>query len=116
MQQGLIEESEFYERIMAKVASAKRYDDAMSFTQMSTNILQEPYKANYANVYEKGTLINMALGILIREKSGGEKGVLWLMKELSKKYGRETPFEDDALMDEIIAMTYPEVGVFLISM
>lgn len=112
IQQGLITEAEFFERLMDKVANAKAYDDSMSFTEMSTNILEEPYAANYANVYEKGTLINLALDILIREKSGGEKGVLWLMKELSKKYGKETPFDDNTLIDEIVAMTYPEVGTF----
>lgn len=112
VQQGLIEEIEFYERIMDKVANARTYDDNMSFTEMSQNILEPPYEANYANVYEKGTLINMALDILLREKSGGEIGVLWLMKELSKKYGTDTPFNDDDLIPEIVAMTYPEVGVF----
>ncbi len=112
IQQGLIKESEFYKRIMDKVANAKSFDDTMSFTRMSANILDEPYEDNYANVYEKGALINMALDILIREKSEGERGVLWLMKELSKKYGKDTPFEDDMLIDEIVAMTYPEVGVF----
>lgn len=112
IQQGLITEAEFFERLMDKVANAKAYDDSMSFTEMSANILGEPYAANYANVYEKGTLINLALDILIREKSGGEKGVLWLMKELSKKYGKETPFDDNSLIDEIVALTYPEVGSF----
>jgi len=34
------------------------------------------------------------------------------MKELSEKYGDMTPFEDDALIDEIVAMTYPEVRTF----
>lgn len=112
VQQGLIEEVDFYERLMDKVANARTYDDNMSFTEMSENILEPPYESNYANVYEKGTLINMALDILLREKSGGEKGVLWLMKELSKKYGTDTPFNDDDLIPEIVSMTYPEVGVF----
>jgi len=112
IQQGLIGEAEFYERIMGKVANAKTYDEDMSFTVMSENILEAPYEANFGNVYEKGTLINMALDILIREKSGGEKGVLWLMKALSQKYGKDTPFEDNSLIPEIVAMTYPEVGTF----
>lgn len=34
------------------------------------------------------------------------------MKELSNKYGDMTPFEDDVLIDEIVAMTYPEVRTF----
>jgi predicted metalloprotease with PDZ domain len=112
IQQGLIDEAEFYERVMGKINNAKSFDDNMSFTTMSKNILEEPYKANYANVYEKGTLINMALDLLLRELSNGEKGVLWLMKELSKKYGDMTPFKDDNLIDEIVAMTYPEVKSF----
>jgi len=112
IQQGLIEESEFFERVMNKVANARTYEEDMSFTVMSERILEAPYKDNYGNVYEKGTLINMALDILLREKSGGEKGVLWLMKELSKKYGKDTPFNDDDLIPEIVAMTYPEVGLF----
>lgn len=112
IQQGLITEEEFYKRIMDKINNSKSYDDAMSFTTMSKNILEEPYEANYANVYEKGALINMALDITLRELSGGEKGILWLMKELSKKYDVSTPFEDDKLIDEIVAMTYPELRAF----
>ncbi|MFT5738034.1 MAG: putative metalloprotease with PDZ domain [Maribacter sp.] len=110
--QGLIDEAEFYDRIIGKFRNAKAYDDTMSFTVMSKNILEEPYASNYQNVYEKGALINMALDILIREKSSGKKGVLWLMKELSKRYGKEIPFEDDLFIDEIVAMTYPEVRTF----
>ncbi|WP_430906728.1 peptidase M61 [Maribacter sp. 2-571] len=112
IQQGLIDETEFYKRIMTKISNSKSYDDAMSFTEMSKNILDDPYKDNYANVYEKGTLINMGLDIMLREWSNGEKGVLWLMKELSGKYGDMTPFKDDVLIDEIVAMTFPEVRTF----
>ena len=112
IQQGLIDEAEFYERIMGKINNASSYNDAMSFTEMSKNVLVEPFKTEYANVYEKGALINMALDIILREQSGGEKGVLWLMKELSSNYGKMKPFKDAALFDEIIAITYPEVKTF----
>jgi len=112
IQQGLIDEAEFFDRIMGKIANANSFDDAMSFTEMSTNILEEPFAANYANVYEKGTLINMALDLSLLEMSSGEKDVLWLMKELSKKYGKDIPFKDDQLIDEIVAMTYPEIRGF----
>lgn len=112
IQQGLITEEDFYERMLGKITNSKFYDDSMSFTKMSKNILEQPYEPNYANVYEKGALINMCLDIILREKSNGEKGMLWLMKELSKKYGTDVPFEDAALFDEIISMTYPEVGTF----
>ncbi len=112
IQQGLIDEEEFYNRIMGKIENSYIYDDAMSFTTMSSNILEDPYKDNYANVYEKGTLINMCLDILLRDLSDGERGVLWLMKELIEKYDSRTPFEDQALIPEIVSMTYPEIGAF----
>lgn len=110
--QGLIDETDFYRRIMDKIQGSMAYDDAMSFTVMSENILSDPYKGNYANVYEKGALINMALDIRLRELSNGEKGVLWLMKALSEKYDKDTPFNDEMLIDEIVALTYPEIRTF----
>ena len=112
IQQGLIDEADFYARIVDKINNSKSYDDEMSFTTMSRNILVDPYKENYANVYEKGTLLNMSLDIRLRDLSDGEIGVLWLMKELSKKYDDDTPFEDDEIIDEIVAMTYPEIKSF----
>ncbi len=112
IQQGLIDEADFYKRIVDKINNSKSYDDVMSFTTMSRNVLEDPYKKNYANVYEKGALLNMSLDIRLRDLSNGEKGVLWLMKELSKKYDNDTPFEDKDIIDEIVAMTYPEIESF----
>ncbi|MCX2680487.1 peptidase M61 [Galbibacter sp. EGI 63066] len=110
--QGLIDQNEFYNRIVGKVQNSKRYDDEMSFTNMSKNILVAPYKENYANVYEKGALIGMCLDLIIREQSNGEKGILWLMKRLSEEYGVDKPFKDEELLEKIVALTYPEVETF----
>ena len=110
--QGLISESDFYERINTKIDRSMSYDDEMSFTEMSKNILESPYKENYANVYEKGALIGMCLDIIIRENSNGEKGILWLTKQLSEEYGRDKPFKDEEILERIITLTYPEVGSF----
>ena len=111
--QGLINEEEFYHRIENKIQSAAAMDDDMSFTEMSEHILEAPYKDQYLNVYSKGALIGMCIDILIREATDGQKGILALMKELSKKYGKNKPFEDDAMVAEITAMTNPAVGDFL---
>lgn len=110
--EGLIDEKEFYKRMMDKINNSKQYDDTMSFTKMSKNVLVEPYKDQYPNVYEKGALISMALDIRLRELSQGEMGILWMMKELAKKYDDKTPFDDDQLIPEIVSMTYPEVQDF----
>ena len=54
----------------------------------------------------------MCLDIIIREKSGGEHGILWVMQNLAKRYGTEKPFKDEELINEIVTMTYPEVETF----
>lgn len=110
--QDLISEDEFYGKIMEKITTAAGLDDTMSFTMMSENVLDEPYASNYFNVYQKGALIGMCLDILIREESDGQRGILSVMKELSEKYGVDKPFDDEKIMDEIVAMTYPSVGAF----
>ncbi|GAA4271826.1 peptidase M61 [Aquimarina gracilis] len=110
---GLVDEDEFYSKIRDKIQNASEFDDSMSFTVMSENIIEKQYESNYANVYEKGALIGMCIDILMREASEGKRGILSLMKELSLKYGKDKPFEDDKIIEEIIAMTYPSVGEFL---
>ncbi|WP_298498454.1 peptidase M61 [uncultured Algibacter sp.] len=111
--QGLVEEKDFYNKIKSKIDGSRRLNDAMSFTIMSENVLKAPYKDQYLNVYQKGALIGMCIDILTREESNGNRGILSLMKELSNKYGKNKPFEDDKLIDEITAMTYPSIGEFL---
>ncbi|APY00019.1 M61 family metallopeptidase [Lacinutrix venerupis] len=111
--QDLVEEEEFYTKIMGKIKAASAMNDSMSFTEMSENILEDAYAPQYLNVYQKGALIGMCIDILMREESNGNRGILSLMKELSLKYGKNKPFEDDNLIAEITAMTYPSVGEFL---
>jgi predicted metalloprotease with PDZ domain len=111
--QGLIDESEFYSRIAEKIEHAKALNDTMSFTKMSANVLEKPYKDQYLNVYEKGALIGMCIDIIIREKSNGERGILDLMQKLSNEYGVTKPFNDNELFAKITQLTYPEVGDFL---
>jgi predicted metalloprotease with PDZ domain len=111
--QGLIEEDEFFERMAGKIAQSREMNDNMSFTVMSKNVLNPPYKDQYLNVYQKGALIAMCIDILMRENSNGKKGILYLMQKLSKKYGAHKAFNDEDLFAKITALTYPEVGEFL---
>lgn len=110
--QGLIKSQEFYDRINEKINTAKNFDDTMSFTVMSENILEAEYENSYYNVYQKGALIGMALDIRLRELSEGQMGILKLMKSLTDKYGKNTPFKDEELIDEIVKMTFPEIRDF----
>ena len=111
--QGLITEDAFYTRIANQISRANTMNDTMPFTTMSKNVLLDPYKDQYTNVYQKGALIGMCLDIIIREKSDGKRGILDLMKKLSKEYGVSKAFNDDELFTKITKLTYPEVGSFL---
>ncbi|RBP32921.1 putative metalloprotease with PDZ domain [Oceanihabitans sediminis] len=111
--EGLMSEDEFYASVLDKIRTAANLDDTMSFTVMSENVLDEPYASQYYNVYLKGALIGMCIDILMREESDGNRSMLSLMKELSTKYGKNKPFNDDTLIEEITAMTYPSIGEFL---
>ncbi len=111
--QGLITEDDFYGRMAEKVEQANAMNDTMSFTTMSKNVLEQPYKDQYLNVYQKGALIGMCIDLIIREKSNGKKGILDLMHQLSKEYGVHKAFNDADLFAKITELTYPEVGEFL---
>lgn len=90
--QGLISEDEFINEMNSKIAGSLNYNDAISFTKMSKNILEPKYAKNYNNVYQKGALIGMCLDIILREESNGTYGVRNLMLDLSKKYGKKQGF------------------------
>lgn len=110
--QDLISNNEFYDRISEKIENSRNYTDTIPFTVLSENILEEPYKNEFYNVYLKGTLIGMTLDIRLRELSDGDYGLLDLMKELSERFGKDKPFEDDELIPTIVDLTYPEIQDF----
>ncbi|WBL21183.1 M61 family metallopeptidase [Zunongwangia sp. HRR-M8] len=110
--QGLIDNQDFYDRMADKIKSSMNFDDTVPFTVMSENILTDEYKDSYYNVYQKGALIGMALDIRLRELSNGEMGILDLMKKLSNKYGKDKPFNDEDLIGDIVDLTYPEIQNF----
>ena len=110
---GLISPEAFLDVILDKIQNAQNFNDTMSFTKMSKNVLQPYYHQNYNNVYEKGALISMCLDLLLIKESHGEYNLRKLLLDLSKKYGKLRPFKDDSLFYEIEKMTFPSIGKFL---
>ncbi|MBV8327701.1 PDZ domain-containing protein [Chryseobacterium sp.] len=113
IQEGLINKDEFLQRIGEKITNSKNYNDTMPFTVMSKNVLKEPYKDQYRNVYEKGALLAMCLDIELRKLSNGEMGYRDMIRKLSQRFGENKPFKDDKLIDELVTVTgYPQVKDF----
>ncbi len=93
--------------------SLEQFNDTMSFTWMSKNVLNEKIHPQYNNVYEKGAVIGMCLDILLRDLSDGKYGTQNLMKDLATKYGKNKSFNDEDLFNDIEKFTYPQIGDFL---
>jgi len=109
---GLISINDYINMIRKQIITSQNYyNDSLSFTDLSKFTLDK-YNDQYANVYQKGALIGMCLDILLIHHSAGEFNLRDLLLELSNKYGKQKPFDDDQLFDEIVAITYPEIGDF----
>lgn len=103
---------QFIHVIESKISGMKKFDNSISFTNMSRNILETPDE--YMNVYFKGALINLCLDIELRALSQGSYGVQDLVADLMNKYGKDRPFNDDDLFDDIYEITgYSELKPFV---
>lgn len=112
---GLTTRDAFLNVISQKINNSRQfYNDTLPFTVMSANCLHE-YANQYGNVYQKGALIAMCLDIKLRQLSGGKYGIINLIFDLSKKFGKDRPFKDDELFDEIEKVTYPQIKEFLLT-
>ncbi|WP_299702195.1 peptidase M61 [uncultured Pontibacter sp.] len=107
----LISVDEFMQKIREYLFSSMAYNDTLAFTEMSSRVLDE-HEKEYGNVYQKGALIGMALDIQLRDLSDGQYGLVDLMQDLAKTYGKGKPFKDDELFDKITELTYPEIRTF----
>lgn len=111
VQYGLIGLDEYIETLREKMLTADQFIDDIPFTVISKFTLDK-YHDQYYNVYQKGALIGLCLDVKLRKLSDGKTGLRDLMLQLSEKYGKEKAFRDEALISEITAMTYPEIGEF----
>ena len=103
---------EFLRVLEQKISAMNSYSNDMPFTEFSKNIMDMPDE--YMNVYFKGALINVCLDIKLRELSNGAYGVQDLIADLLDKYGKDKPFQDDVLFDEIYSLSgFSEVKVFV---
>lgn len=108
---GNLPMQDFFDVMSEKISRSQNYDDELPFTELSRNCLGST-EDQYLNVYEKGALIGMCLDLKLRYLSGGNYGTQDLMRDLSKKYGKNRSFKDDSLFGDIVKLTYPQIGEF----
>lgn len=103
---------QFIPVVESKISGMKKFDNTISFTELRRNIIE--MHDEYMNVYYKGALINLCLDIELRNLSHGAYGVQNLVSDLMNKYGKDKPFNDDDLFNDIYEITgYSELKPFI---
>jgi predicted metalloprotease with PDZ domain len=111
---GVITPEDYLRDVLrGKIRSANKYPtEKMSFTEMSENVLHNPHKKQYGQVYQRGALMGALLDIRIMELTGGEKTLRDVVVELSQKYGWDQSFQDDAFIAEFVEQVHPDLQDF----
>jgi predicted metalloprotease with PDZ domain len=111
---GVITKDEYIRSVLkGKIRSAARYPtEKMSFTEMSENVLDKPYKKQYGQVYQRGALMGALLDIRIMELTQGEKDLHDIVLTLRDKYGPNESFKDDEIIAEFVSLVHPDLQQF----
>lgn len=111
---GVITKDEYLTKVLkGKIRSAARYPtEKMSFTEMSENVLDKPYKKQYGQVYQRGALMGALLDIRIMELTQGEKDLHDIILTLRDKYGPNESFKDDEIIEEFVSLVHPDLQQF----
>ena len=81
----------------------------MSLVKMSKKVLKKKFNVHYDNIYYKGALNAFLIDILLNETTDGKFKLNDLIQKLTTTYGRDKPFSDDELLNEIYRLTSPPV-------
>lgn len=108
--EGLQSLPDFLDEIRNKTRIMQQFDNSIPLTELSKSAMER--QDQYYNFYLKGALVSLCLDIRLRELSEGKYGTQEMMRDLSKRFGKDKPFKDDALFDVITEMTFPDIRAF----
>ncbi len=112
--QGNLEtiENTLTHNLKSKIVSALTYPDSISFTKMSENVFNSPYKELYGQVYERGAIMAMLLDFEIMRLTNGEKTLKSVIFELSNIYGKNKSFQEEEIIPVFVSLVHPELQQF----
>jgi len=105
--EGLVAKNQILRDLRTKIRMSKNFAADRSLTHLSQFAIEN--QDQYYNFYLKGTLLCFCLDIYLLKKTDGRWNCRKLVAALGKKYGKDQPFEDDQLFDEIAKLTVPEI-------
>jgi len=89
------------------------FDKNWSLSTIAEESFTEDGAKQYGNIYYKGSLVAGYLDIRLLELSNGKRGLREVLLELVAKHGKGNPISEKGFFDELIKMTYPEIGDFI---
>lgn len=109
---GLTSIEEYFSMLGKKLTTDSYFDSDYSLSKLALTSYSKKGQQQYGNIYMRGALVAGLLDIRLLELSEGKRGYREVINELSKKYGPTTPFSEKYFFNELVAMTYPEIGEF----
>ena len=97
---GLMNKEEFFMMLKNKDKSTLYYKKH-SMLDASQNILSKKSQDYFGNYYDKGALVGFYIDYLITMESNGENNISTLLTYLLRKYGKDKPFDDALLLEEL---------------
>jgi predicted metalloprotease with PDZ domain len=112
---GVVDFDEYIKNsIRQKIIITNSYfDKKWSLERIADESFNEEGAKQYGNIYYKGSLVAGYLDIRLLELSNGKRGLREVLLELVAKHGKGNPISEEGFFDELIKMTYPEIGDFI---
>ncbi|MEP7265248.1 MAG: hypothetical protein ABI772_12155 [Bacteroidota bacterium] len=111
MKSHLITEQDFLESMSDKIQRAASFP-LFSMTDMSKNVLLPKQQDLYLDVYSKGALLAWFLDMQIITLTDGNSDLKKTVLALLTEFPQGKPFNDEELIDKIIALVNPELKSF----
>ena len=110
---GLKSPEEYLSTVIRKMQTDRAgFDSTYSLRDLALTSYSDSGQTQYGNIYMRGALTAGLLDIRLLELSGGTRGLQDLIGDLTRKYGKRRAFPESALVDTLVAMTYPEIRDF----
>ena len=110
---GVYTPEEYLREMESKLSQGLSFPvNEMSFTEMSSNVLEEKYHKQYGQVYQRGAVLAMLLDAEIQRLTAGKKTLIDVMLSLNARYGANKSFDEELFFSEFVKEVHPDLQNF----
>lgn len=111
LRDSIITLKQYLQVLQGKLSANDSFDQTLSLTSLGVHATE--MQDQYPNIYQKGAIVSALLDIRLLQLSHGKMGLRELLKRLSREYGKKRAFSEDKFFEQLVTMTYPEIGDFI---